>query len=245
MKFLTIFLLLITSAINLPADAKQSSGKKKSFTKTGQEVMQKVKSSLVQVQYYLRFDKGQQPSIIGYKCGNCNGVHNSNATRFVEEDRPAEIPGYLIAPDKVLSADILVNPRFVQSIKVKYGELVVDAKISSYFITENGVELTLDKPLVGAVPFVINPKAKSPLYNISYSTEGGFWTLTFGGFFRNKFFYLYENNTTYFYARANSVVVDKTGQAVGFTTFPRMSLDDSWKTPPKQWKQYNSAAMQQ
>ncbi len=245
MKILTIFLLLIISAINLPADAKQSSGKKKSFTKTGQEIMQKVKPSLVQVQYYLRFDKGQQPSIIGYKCGNCNGVHNSDAPRLVEEDRPAEIPGYLIAPDKVLSADILVNPRFIQSIKVKYGESVVDAKISSYFITENGVELSLDKPLAGAVPFVINPKAKSPLYNISYSTEGGFWTLTFGGFFRNKFFYLYDNNTTYFYARANSVVVDKTGQAVGFTTFPRMSLDDSWKTPPTQWKQYNSAAMRQ
>jgi serine protease Do len=242
MKYFKIIILPGLLATTLLAKEKVSS-KKRDVIKTGQKIMAAVKPSVVQVQYYLRFDKGQGPSIIGYKCGNCNGVHNRNAAQYVKEDRPVEVPGYLIAPDKVITADILVNPRFIQDIKVKYNKSMRNATISSYFISQNGVELKLDKPLDGATPFVFDNKAKSPFYNVSYSTDRGFWTLSFSQFFKNKIIYMYENNTTYCYAKANSVIVDKTGKAVGFSTNPEISLDNSWKTPPAKWAQYSAPEM--
>ena len=243
MNYLKAMLTIGLCAATTVFAAEEEKEKKKDIVKIGSKLMKVVKPSLVQVEYYLQYSKGQEPSIIGYKCGNCNSFHGSDAAKYVKQDRPVLVPGYLSANNKVITADILVHPRFLKAIKVKHGKSVSTAKISSYFRTQNGLELQLDKPLDGTSAFAFNNKAKKPYFNVSYSTDKGFWMLSFSPFTMAKLVYLYENNLTYCAAKPNSVIVDKQGQVVGFATTSRMAIDNSWKKPPSQWLQYSATEM--
>src|SRR5512138_707380 len=78
-------------------------------------------AGLVRVEYTLRFDKGQAPVIVGWgkRCPYCGEIHNlGNGAEFVEQERPLEIPGYVIGPREVITPDMMIHPRFVEKIQV-------------------------------------------------------------------------------------------------------------------------------
>ncbi len=252
MKHLTTALLATISlgyglsATNVLAEEGHSDKKvTKSITVIGKDLLKNVRPSLVKVQYFVKYDKGVAPQTKGYLCGNCNRIHSSYASDNIKDDRPVESPGYLIGDNKVISADMLIHPRFIKEIKIKHGNEVVTAKVSHYYITQNAVELTLEKPLSGASPlqFMDKDKVSKKLFNVSYSEDNGFWNVNIAPFSRSSLLYLYENDTMFYRCRGNSMVIDKNSNVLAFTTYPVVAIDDSWKVSPFKWQQYNTDEM--
>lgn len=217
--------------------------KDKDIVKEAVKILGKIKPSLVKVQYFLKYDKGQAPVIVGYRCGNCNRFHGSNAEEYIKEDRPVEVPGYLTARNKVISADMMVHPRFLKEIKVNYQIASLPAKISTYYTKQNAVELEMSGPLPGTKPFNFKAGAEKPFFNVSYSRDKGFWLASVNPFSRSKIIYLYENDETYCMAPANSVILDRDGNVVSFSASSKMPLDESWQKKTSDWKQYSATEM--
>ncbi|UDQ98532.1 hypothetical protein AAEX28_00245 [Lentisphaerota bacterium WC36G] len=252
MKHLTTALLATLSlgyglsANNLnAAETKEQTQKNISITSIGKDLLKNVKSSLVKVQYFVKYDKGVAPETNGYLCGGCGSWHSSYATSNIEEDRPVESPGYLIANDKVIAADMLIHPRFIKEIKIEQNGEIVTAKISSYYIKQNAVELTLEKKLSKAKPlnFVSKDKISKKLFNVSYSEDDGFWNVKISPFSRGSLLYRFENDSMFYSCMGNSMVIDEKSNVLAFTTFPLISIDESWKVSPLKWPQYTQKEM--
>ena len=80
------------------------------------KIIQDVSPSFIQVRYNLKADKGQYPEIGGWseRCPSCGRYHMiSGSEELLDEERPLETAGYLVAPNKVLTQDLMVHPRFV------------------------------------------------------------------------------------------------------------------------------------
>ncbi len=252
MKHLTTALLATISlgyglsATNVLAEENNSDKKTtKSITVIGKKLLKNVRPSLVQVQYFVKYDKGVAPQTKGYLCGNCNRIHSSYARDNIKDDRPVESPGYLIGNNRVISADMMIHPRFIKEIKIKHGDEIVTAKISHYYITQNAVELVLEKPLSTAKPlhFMDKGKVSKKLFNVSYSEDNGFWNVNISPFSRSSLLYRYENDSMFYRCQGNSMVIDENSNVLAFTTYPLVAIDDSWKVSPLKWKQYDTNEM--
>ncbi len=78
-------------------------------------VAEAVRGGLVVVQYHLQYDKGEDPTMYGSGQGRY-------LASLIEQERPLEVPGFLVADDKVITADLIIHPRFIKSITVSFGE---------------------------------------------------------------------------------------------------------------------------
>src|SRR2546427_2490550 len=72
--------------------------------------------SLVRVEITTHYDRGEVP----HGGAAWPGTHNDvGYETLIKEERPAEAPGWLIAPDRVLCPDMMIHPRFLSAIKVR------------------------------------------------------------------------------------------------------------------------------
>ncbi len=186
--------------------------------------------SAVHVEYYLKYDKGEEPAIAGYRCASCNRFHGTSAGEYVKENRPVEIPGYLISDTEVISPDILTQPRFIGKIIVSNGKSESTAKIAEYGIRQQAVILKLDKSLEGSKPAKISTDAKGPFFNAGYSIENGMWQMNVKGLGGELISY---PEISEFARRAmpSSLIVNGSGEIAGISMNPELSADDSWKCP--------------
>ena len=82
-----------------------------------------VAPSLVRVEYTVRYDKGDPPQGgVGYGSGSGESA--------LRNETPTSVAGFLIAPRKVVAADPMMHPRFVEKIAVRFGDQVVAAKFA-------------------------------------------------------------------------------------------------------------------
>ena len=78
---------------------------------------------------------------------------------LVSEERPLELPGLLLSPTQVLCPDLIIHPRFVKGIAVRYGDQLVGATASAYARGQTAVFLQLAQPLRDAKPLTFDPSA--------------------------------------------------------------------------------------
>ncbi len=76
----------------------------------------KLAPGIVRVEYTLQYDKGEPP--------------RGREAQYIQEDRPLEMAGLLIATDKVVSYDAAIHPRFVKSVAVRADKKLVPARIT-------------------------------------------------------------------------------------------------------------------
>ncbi|MFZ2655475.1 MAG: PDZ domain-containing protein [Victivallales bacterium] len=204
-------------------DEKENSQKLKS-------VADAVMPSTVHVEYYLKYDRGEEPVIAGYRCSNCSKFHGTNAGEYVKENRPVEIPGYLISDTEVISPDILTQPRFISKIRVTNGKSESTAKIIEYGVKQQAVILKLEKQLEGSKPAQINPEAKGPYFTVGFSLDNGMWQLNVKGLGGDIVSYP-ESSEFLRRTMPSSLIVNEKGEIAGVSMNPEMSADDSWKCP--------------
>lgn len=197
------------------------------------EIIHSLQPSLVKVEYTLQYDKGEAPNM-GYR---------GEGSSLVDEERPLELPGFLVGADKVLTADIALHPRFIKSLVVRQGEEVVPAKLEALGTNQPCRLLRLSKPFKDAKPLSF-ALAEGPYLLLSYSRHEDSWVAVI----RPMQSGVAGSDDGRSFVSANCgaegvVMVDSKGVPVAMTFNDELPPDDSWKVSPTTWEMTPAAEM--
>jgi S1-C subfamily serine protease len=188
------------------------------------DIAEGIAPSFVRVEYTMRYDKGEAPR---------GGSYGGDGEYYIRQERPLEKAGFLIEPNKVLTGDILMHPRFIESIHVRFGDEVVGAKVCAYATQQSAVFLELEKPLAKAKPLVLDGTKKGPYLTVSYRLLDGEWNLAVSPATVAVAFS--ETGKKAAFSAFEHLYVDSKGVPVGISMTEKSDADESWKTEPSKW----------
>ena len=194
-------------------------------------------AGLVRVEYTLRFDKGESPVVAGWgkRCPYCGEIHSvGDGSEFVEQERPLEIPGYVIGPREVIAPDMMIHPRFVEKIEVAFGDTKTAATIKTLFRRKSVAVLELAAPLEGTKVFDFKPGLKEPFVLVMYDEENGRWNTTVKPL-STAAVSLYSDGKAERAPGTFGVVMTQDLAAAGMCTNSAWPADDSWQGSPLNW----------
>src|SRR5690606_22295077 len=191
------------------------------------QLVEAVQPSLAHVEYELLYDNGQRPYGSGWatRCPNCGRYHGEDTDELVTEERPAELTGFIVAPDQVLTADFMMHPRFVKRINVRYGDQTVAATVKTYYHGHKAALLQLEQPLTGAKPLAF-AQAEGPYYAITPLQQNGAWQTTAQPL-RGALTAVAEDWPPFIPVAANAPVVTLDGVPITIATNEELPADDS------------------
>jgi hypothetical protein len=196
------------------------------------KVVARLAPSLVRVEYHLQFDKGDAPvGLIGDEQRSERG-RSSFLAMLVEEERPAETSGFLVARDEVVTFTPDLHPRFIKSIQVRYQGEVVAARVVSHARDTWGVKLKLEKPLASATPLVFSDKPGKPRQLVHYYRNNGLWGVHLGGYPSDTM--SFDSGKSIRPLESVGLVTGAAGEALGIA-LDNLPLDDSWQGSPSRW----------
>jgi serine protease Do len=206
-------------------------------TKTNDPVAQvrAVAGGLVRVEYELQYDQADEPSggLGGERCPSCGQYHGESLRTYLEEERPVAAAGYLVAPDRVVTADPQLHPRFIKSITVRFGDQATTATVASYGRDHKAVVLNLGKPLAGAKPLSFKSPVAGEFHIINYQRENAHWTATVHPL--PKQVSVPDGETPHRLVTLSGVVVTEAGLPVGLLLGTRIGMDQAWQGSPLNW----------
>lgn len=248
MRYPMISLVILSAVQGLAAFAAEPSADSPSKLSAAEQVKltEQLADSMVRIEYELKYDKGQPPQIDGYVkyCPHCGSYHSvAGGESLIEEERPLETGGYVLAPDLVICDDVMVHPRFVKRITVVYKDQRIEASLDRIFRKQCGICLKLSRPLREAKVLEFKPSPKGPYYVISYEDVSGQWCrsvspLDLGGVTVSP-----DGNCCYG-ATARGIVTDPAGSPVGMLMSSRLPVDQSWQGSPLEWEALDAKAIQ-
>ena len=168
--------------------------------------------SFVRVEVALRFDEGQPPSTVG-----------SDFSGLVTQERPYELTGFVLAPDRVLVSDPQLHPRFVSAIHVVDEGAKVPATPWAWLSSADGLVLALERPLAGAKPIAFAKDAVPPFRAVWHGKHDGVWMTTVGPAARRVT--RTETGEAWVDSWAPTLLVDAAGKVAGLTLDDRMSVE--------------------
>ncbi|MBN1967684.1 MAG: PDZ domain-containing protein [Anaerolineae bacterium] len=206
------------------------------------QMLEGLAPGLVRVEITFKYDQGEEPTWSGgaERCPNCGSFHGwTDGEDLVREHRPFEMGGFLIAPDRVLTRDLEVHPRFVDKIEVHYGDQVVAAEPFAYPQHQPAVILKLAKPLDGTRPLAFDTQRDGPHYAVQYQSTNGDWATTIKPL--SPQVTTYATGVQYQAVRSNTLIVDGNGQPVGVTMNGELPMGDTWRGSPMDWPLFSSS----
>lgn len=191
--------------------------------------------ALVRVEYQLQFDKADVPEggLGNERCPNCGQYHGDQLRTYLQEERPVETAGFLVAPNRVVTVDPLIHPRFIKSITVRFHDQSATATIAGYARDRKAVVLSLAATLPGASPLKFATKSDGELYVVSYARESGLWVAAVLPFPKQAT--VPDGEPPYVLSLLRGVAVKADGAPVGILLSSRLPLDNSWQGPPLDW----------
>jgi hypothetical protein len=210
-------------------EALQMTQKKGPAVNEREAIAQAIAPSLVRVEYTLQYDKGEPPpATIFY------GAYLSiPVASFVTQERPMELPGFVLSPTLVVCPDPIIHPRFIKSIAVRYGDQLVGADPSAYSKTQNALFLTLAQPLKDVKPLVFDAPTKPPYLTVTYQLADPEWTVQVSSL--TSSIKKGETPKGFYSLQPYCVLVDGTGKPAGMAMWGSLPVDDSWKGSPLTW----------
>lgn len=183
-----------------------------------------------------------------------SGMSPSSGESLIEEERPLEVPGFLIAPNLVLAHDPETPSRFISKIQVRFGDTVVDAIPIAFIDNDAGVLLKLASALTGTSPVTFaeptapsspNPEAKdAKRFSVHWAPGDGDWSLTVHDAAATLDVESPDGEKR---ARAerepDQLVVDDKGHVQGIWLIGSADLDADRSADPRRWPQHDEAAM--
>ncbi|HMN97588.1 MAG TPA: hypothetical protein PKC43_06425 [Phycisphaerales bacterium] len=120
-----------------------------------------VEPALVRVEVRLRLDRGESPTAsVGRRwCVSCGRYHGERANDLISQERPLEVPGFLVAPDLVVARDPEVALRFVEGFVVAGPGGSAAATFDGLALDEAAIYLRLEAPMAGSEPLRFAPAA--------------------------------------------------------------------------------------
>jgi len=231
----TLIWLTVTCLAAMPALAAEGDEEGDDAKLTPQKMVElasAVKPSMVVVELTLQYDKGQAP-------GGGGGYRGYGGGMVIEEERPMEIPGFLLDAATAIINDPAIHPRFIKSIAVRFGDQKVPAKVTAYGRDQAAVFLALEKPLAKAKPLAFPPDPGDAAYGVGHSQRADTWTVRFGPIGKAV---VMEQDRRPFLMGAG-LFLDEDGKPVGMSMTGRLYLDGSWKGSPLTWPKVAEAEM--
>ncbi len=231
-----LVLCMLLAGVCLAQEAEKSEGDKTDVDKPKVDkaaLAAKYADSMVVVEYYLKYDKGESPECngLGEYCSNCGEVHLiGNAEEFVKQERPLEAGGMVIASDKILSADVQIHNRFIDKIMVRFGDSRVEAKVFAYPVDTRTVILQVEQLPEGAKAIEFGEKSSDDLYIIDYVQHNTKWSIPVAGFSLKM--QLDENGEVLKGTNSTGLIVDGEGTAVAFYFGQMLADNDDWQKSP-------------
>lgn len=200
-----------------------------------EQVFVSLERSLVRVAYTLQYSQGESPTLSGWgqRCPNCGQIHSiGDAGDIVREERPLEIPGFVLAADRIVCPDMMVHPRFVRQIEVVFGQRRIAAQPVAYMTEHKAVMLKLDEPLAEATPLVFD--GSDPNRVLLYAESNGLWTLTLSPLSSPST--RREDGRMFRAVPSSSLLVDQKGRAVSLCFTEELAQDKTAWGNPLTWK---------
>lgn len=191
-------------------------------------VAERLSPSLVRVQYTMRYDKGEEPHAF---------------PETVTMEYPHEEPGFLIAPTRVVTEDLMLHPRFVERITVRFGAQVVRARPVGYGVEQDALFLELEEPLPGARAMSFEPHAEGPYLAARYAADDDLgWVLgvsPMGTGVASR-----DGGPAYVPVETQTIVTTREGSPVALTMTGELPVSGEWRTPPEEWEVVTQADLE-
>ncbi|MFO0828561.1 MAG: hypothetical protein U0572_10495 [Phycisphaerales bacterium] len=205
--------------------------------------------SLVRVAFTLKEDRGETPGISASARAAPRGASGfASGEQLIEDERPLEMPGWLVAPDLVLAHDPEIPSRFIASITVRQGDHGTAAAPIAWATQDAGVYLKLATPIEGARPLHFadqDPNADAAKrFSARWSPGDGSWPLSVRG--ASTTFTVESPDrpgATRIDRESDALVADEHGVASGVWLTGRARADVARPADPRQWPQLDERAM--
>jgi serine protease Do len=199
------------------------------------EISPAVQAALVQVEAFVQAAEGEEPRASGWsnRCPKCGEYHVNELDDALREERPATVSGYLVAGDRVLSADPMVHPRFVREWRVRLGDESVVARPAAWAADRRAMLFALERPLSAGRPLAFSPAAPTPYSVLTYSREKDGWSSLIqplGGSWLVR-----ADGSRFRPAPFGSVALAADGAPVAPIFGELLPADDSWKRAWGEW----------
>lgn len=206
-------------------------------------LLEKVSPSLVRLEYRVKYDKGDAPTALNLAemCASCGRVHSEkDLSTYVKEERPIVAAGFLIGAQVAVAKDLLIHPRFIESIAVVQGDERVTATPSALATDRPAAILQLERPLTSARPLRFSADAAPPYFAITGSQKHGRWHARIRPF--TPVATLRDDGAWTCPLAAEQLVIDEQARAVT-VTFCDAGGGDAWKAAPAAWPTIDHAAL--
>jgi hypothetical protein len=180
--------------------------------------------AFVHVEIALRFDDGQPPSTLAGEGGYA---------RLILEERPLDLPGIVLAPDRVLVEDPHLDARFVEGITVVAGAQRVKARPFAWPASHDGLVLATERPLEGVEAPDFDASAAPPYRAVYHGRSAGLWVTVVGPALRQVS--QEEGGRTTARTWSPVLLVDAADRVVGVSLREDLEIDAAWKGDPLAW----------
>jgi hypothetical protein len=202
----------------LPLPARAEDDEQEDDAKGGLALAVAFEPSFARVEVSVRFDEGQPPSTVA-----------SDFAGLVTQERPYELTGFVLAPDRVLVSDPQLHPRFVSGIQVVGKDEKIPAKPVAWLASADGVLLALERPLEGAKPIAFAADAVPPFRAVWHGKHEGVWMTTVGPAARRVT--RTEKGETWVDSWSPALLVDRAGKVAGLTLDDRVPVEGARGSP--------------
>jgi hypothetical protein len=216
---------LVALGVLSPVPARAGDDAEASSSEAVQALVKTLAPSIVHVEVTVRYDEGDAPETIAKGGGNYGG--------YVIQERPIDLPGLVLAPDRVLITDPQMHPRFVAGYSVVQGAQRVGAKPFAWATMLDALILALDAPLTAAKPIQFDASLPPPYRGVYHGRREGVWT-TYVGAVMERIDVDEEGRVTAT-SWSPALVVDKAGKPVGVSATESVDLSSPWKGSPLSW----------
>ncbi|OGV69937.1 MAG: hypothetical protein A3K19_02125 [Lentisphaerae bacterium RIFOXYB12_FULL_65_16] len=197
---------------------------------------EKIKPSVVWVQFSLGYDQGQAPVGCPWTthCPVCGGMHGAETTAaYIHDERPLELLGFVLSTTQVLAPDPLIPARFIRGVTVRQGERGVAAHVVAYARERHAVFLELAAPLDGALPLSFDANRPPPYLYVGGMLKNARRTIAIQPVRQGVT--ISDRLPPGIPAMLSAAIFDTTGDAVGASMVDSLPVDGSWKGAPLSW----------
>lgn len=190
------------------------------------------RAALVTVEYDIGYHDGEAPRGIGWgeRCPNCGRVHGNPLEQRIMAENPVRAPGFLLRPDRVLTPDLQVHPRFIRGITVHAGNRSFAAEPEAFRLEQPGVLLALNEPVPEIMPISFGALSTGPFlaaYRTHLNGMDQFMVQEIGAGITVP-----EYGEPFIAIPAAVLITDRSGTPAGIRLTGELPLGDDWQGDP-------------
>ena len=196
-------------------------------------------TALVLVHFNAPEDDDEEGFSMPYMCPNCNSIHRRSMSSYVQEDRPMDIAGYVVGPDRVMVQDFSFRSNIVASVEVEFAGRRYAARPVLRYPGKGAMELKTEKPIEGAKPIEFRAKGPVPIAEAKFFflvKEKGQMVSGITPSPATKFRHYPDIGKDIVQIPGNTLVLDAKGEAASLCFDSPVVVDDATFSAPSTWK---------